>query len=445
MQEVHLRTGVWYDDRPLTLTFPDAWDVVTFWPDTPPPLSDEEILTRINSPIGPRPLRELAKGITRPVIIVDDLARPTPVFRILPFLLKEFLDAGIAPENVRILVATGTHGGRHEQALANKIGKEAFTRCQIIIHNDKRRTQYVGTTSFGTPVYVNRELTKSDLILGVGGVYPQHATGFGGGAKLVLGVLGRRSITRLHFTHEGVGGTYNIENNFRQDLTEIARMVSLNTIFTLHINSRKEVVNLLCGDHFTYYPQAAEFSKARYTAPLPENADAVIANTYPSDISYTFMQKGMKPVECAPKGATRIVIASNSQGLGHHGLFPQGKSRRYRKYKYLFHRISIMEPRVIIYKIFKNLFLRKTSPRQPRQKSNAQSTKNETLWLYRPEGPTTPLPPISGVETIRQWDNVLALIKREHSSKETIRVRVYPCSSLQCLDTPAAHDGDAGD
>ena len=161
MQQIELRTGAWYHDRSIQLTFPDSWDVVTHWPDTPSPLTDEEIAGLIRRPIGQPPLSDLARGKKRPVIVVDDLARPTPVFKILPFLLKEFEAAGIQPHDVRILVATGTHGHQDATALANKIGQPAYARCQVIVHNDLRGAKFIGTTSFGTPVYVNAELRKA--------------------------------------------------------------------------------------------------------------------------------------------------------------------------------------------------------------------------------------------------------------------------------------------
>jgi nickel-dependent lactate racemase len=393
-----------------------------------------EMKEKINSPIGQPPLRELAKGKKKPLIIIDDLARPTPVFKIIPLLLEEFNSARIPPNNIRILVATGTHGDQDKHALTNKIGKEPSKSCRVIIHNDRRGTRYIGKTSFKTPVYVNEELLNSDLIVGIGGVYPQHTTGFGGGSKLALGVLGRRSITHLHFTHEGVGGTYNIDNNFRKDLTEIARMINLNTIYTLHINAQLELVNLISGDHFTYYPDAAEFSKNKYTAPLPDDANVVIVNTYPSDLSYTFMRKGMKPIRCASRGATKVVVASNYEGIGRHGLFQQGKHRRVEEYKALFHKISTMEPRVIFSKIIKNLFFRKRRPADGNRKNAETRGETEQLWLYRPEGAITPIPPINGMRIVRTWDEILRVIEEEHSSKINIKVRVYPCASLQCLD-----------
>jgi len=440
MQKVELRTGVWYNDHAITLTFPHSWDVVTYWPDTPPPLTDKEIAARINSPIGQPPLHDLAKGKKRPVVIVDDLARPTPVYRIMPFLLKEFAAAGIHARDIRVLVATGTHGDQDKKALANKIGKESAESCQVIIHNDLKGTKYIGKTSFGTPVHVNKELLASDFIIGIGGVYPQHTTGFGGGGKLALGVLGRRSITHLHYTHKGVGGTYDIQNDFRRDVTDISRMIGLNTMYTLHINGQLEVVSLMCGDHVAYYPEAAKFSKEKYTVPLPDGADVVIANGYPSDISYTFMQKGMKSILCAPRKATKIVVASNPEGIGKHGLFQRGVSQRLKDFQTLYHKISIMEPKVIVAKVMKNVFFRKRRQLNSTGGISPPAEKTERLWLYRPEGDVTPIPPINGITIVKTWDEILKVIEQEHSSKNNIKVRLYPCASLQCLDAGAIQD-----
>ena len=158
MQKVELRTGIWYSDRLIALSFPDSWDVVTHWPDSLTPLTHQDILRIINSPVGQPPLHEAAKNKKRPVIIVDDLSRPTPVFKIMPFILEELNAAGIPSRDIRILVATGTHGIQDNTALVNKIGQESLRSCELIIHNDRRDTKFIGKTSFRTPVYVNKEV-----------------------------------------------------------------------------------------------------------------------------------------------------------------------------------------------------------------------------------------------------------------------------------------------
>ncbi len=444
MQEIELRTGAWYDDRPIKLTFPNEWDVAAYWPETPRPLTDDEIAARIASPIGQGPLRDLAIGKSRPVIVVDDLSRPTPVYRIMPLLLEELEAAGIERGSVRVLVAAGTHTAEYNEALTNKLGQETFDSCQVLLHDDRKRVKLVGRTSFNTPVYVNPELVDADLIVGVGGVYPQHSTGFGGGGKLALGVLGRKSIKHLHFGHPAVGGNYNIDNDFRRDVTEIAQMIGLRTIYTVHINAHMQIVNIMAGDYTVYYDDAARFSKEMYRAPAPDDADVVIANGYPSDVSYTFMRKANKPILCAPPAATRIMIGSNHGGLGHHGLYPQGRSARRLEYKELWDRVSIMEPKVIAKKIFKNLFARKKKKTTTNEAVQASPPVNSTLWVYTPPGGCIDLPPMNGVKVVDDWNRVLEVIRKDHD-KDRIRVRIYPCASLQCILEPTTAASYAGE
>jgi nickel-dependent lactate racemase len=443
LKTIELRTGIWYEDRPLRLTFPDRWDVITHWPDTPRPLTDDQIRQGIRSPFGQQPLQSLAQGKKAPLIITDDLTRPTPVFRIMPFLLEELRSAGIPAAGIRILVATGTHGDQDRRALANKLGKEAVESCRIMIHDDLRNTAYVGKTSFKTPVYVNKEVLKSDLIIGIGGVYPQHTVGFGGGAKLALGVLGRKSIAHLHFGHTGVGGAYVIDNDFRKDVTEISRMIGLHTIITAHINAHLEIVNILCGDHIGYYPEAANFSLHRYTAPLPDDLDVVIANAYPFDSSFTFMRKAYKPLDCAPEQSMRIMIASNGGGIGAHGLFQHIRPTRFMRYRALLRRISTMGTREILAKIARRLLSRPRPQRQAPARNYALPRNADHLWVYCPDHAPGSVSAIDGMTVTSSWNDILDAVERRNSSRnEKIKVGLYPCAALQCLNAFPDLDAD---
>src|SRR5437773_317830 len=127
-----LRTAAWYDEE-LTLTFPNDWDVTCYWPRTPPPLSGRQILDALERPVGQPPVRELARGASRPLVIVDDLTRPTPASWVLPPLLRQFEEAGIPAKDVTILMATGAHGPPPPGAMERKIGPEAASGCHLRI------------------------------------------------------------------------------------------------------------------------------------------------------------------------------------------------------------------------------------------------------------------------------------------------------------------------
>ena len=56
------------------------------------------------TPIGTPRIAELAKGQESAAIIVDDLSRPTPASKIIPFLLRELTAAGVPKSEIRFVV-----------------------------------------------------------------------------------------------------------------------------------------------------------------------------------------------------------------------------------------------------------------------------------------------------------------------------------------------------
>src|SRR5271167_1931328 len=222
--EIQLRGAAWYGDEAFALPVPPEWEVTVFRPHTPPPLTDAQIEQALESPCGQPPLQDLCRRLEgrakpRPLVIVDDANRPTPVARVMPFILRQFESAGIAARDVRVLLASGTHGAARPELVRQKVGPEAASACQILIHDPHRGLITMGRTSFGTPVSVNREVAASDLVVGVGGVFPNHLAGFGGGSKLALGVLGYRSIMCLHCRHPGLRwGSDGVGSELRKDL-----------------------------------------------------------------------------------------------------------------------------------------------------------------------------------------------------------------------------------
>ncbi|MFQ5772089.1 MAG: hypothetical protein ACE5HX_16250 [bacterium] len=185
---------------------------------------------------------------------------------------------------------------------------------------------------------------ESDLVIGIGGIYSNHTAGFGGGSQLALGVLGIRSIYRLHYHHDMVRwGSDKIKNNFRRDLDEIASMIRMNTVISLLINADRDIIQMDCGDHRMFFHEAVNFYRKTFTAPLPNDADVIISNIYPNDLSLTFARmKGFVPLNCCKFSASRIAIASCSEGLGLHNIFPFVNIPRFHQPRHIMRRISTM-------------------------------------------------------------------------------------------------------
>ena len=427
-----LRSGAWYGDRVLELRIPQNWDVTVLWPQTPPPLSEKETAEILQNPVGQASVQNLCKGKSRPLVIVDDLNRPTPAERVVSILLEYFQGAGIPLREVTILMATGSHGKPAPDAMYKKVGKRAAESCRLLVH-DCFRTVRFGKTSFGTPVYVNRAVLNSDFVLGIGGVYPNHTAGFGGGTKLALGVLGIQSIFDLHFRHPSVGwGSVKANQSFREDLNEIADMIGLRTTISLQIDADREIVRIDSGDPQKYFPEALDFARRTFNTLPCRDADVVISNTYPNDLSLTFAQmKGFAPFLNCKLSASKIAIASCDEGLGLHNIFPFVNVPRFHRERQLFRRFQAYGPvkfsKFVLgnvqSKVFSSL---RVNPRSP------ESTIKHQIWLYRPGKHDFELPSVlPGIMQAKQWPDVLQAIKKEQEPKDRPKVIVYPCAFLQ--------------
>lgn len=418
-----LPINAWYGDQTVDVHFPDDWNVIAHWPRTPRPLDDDHVLQALRRPCGQLPIRELARGRSRPVIIVDDCTRPTPAARVLPHLLEELQAAGIPANEVGIVVATGTHGPPDASALRQKLGNAAWSNCRVHLHHDQRGLVHLGRDSRGTPVLVNQHVAAADYVIGIGGVYPQNSTGFGGGAKLALGVLGRRSIVNLHYGNSSEQGSYNIDNDFRRELEEIADMLRLETSVCLHVDAHREAVRITTGNHRAFYRDAVAFAKGPYGAPPPQDADLVVANAYPMDLSLTFLRsKAITPLLRTAPGSSRVLIAGCPEGVGRHGLYPfldRGPAARLRHlYRHL-----LVHPRQVP-KAAASKAARLLQPTSSRPLSRP-------IWLYtqNPALSTRSSRPFRATDS---WDMILGRIRMEQAGRR-LRVALYPCSPLQVL------------
>ncbi len=427
-----LSTAAWYGDQPLRLAFPADWSVVVHEPDLPAPLGRDQMRAALRDPVGAPPLAVLAAGARRVVIIVDDLTRPTPAEVVLPLILDELHDAGIERGKVTILVASGTHGPPPVEAMRRKVGA-SVEGCRLVAHDDLAHNPKVGVSRMGTPVFVDAEVQEADLVIGLGGVYPQHSTGFGGGSKLAIGVLGRATIARLHFGHESMEGRYDVANDFRADLADIAAMIGLRWTVMAHVNARREIVRLVSGDPEAAYPAAAAFSREQFAAPMPAGADVVIANAYPMDISATFMRsKGVIPLLHAPAGASRLLLAACPEGVGHHGLFPLepptgiGSLRR---------RVQMTRARGWPEVARLAMAILRRPFRARAAAPDAPPPRRLPILMYQTTDAPFPLPAqLPGMEVVATWSDVLDTIRAQQQGRDGLRVVVYACAPLQVFE-----------
>src|SRR5512139_1873707 len=150
----------WFKDKPIKLTFPSEWKIhrCKMACEDQKGLTKVQIRKAIRNPLGTKPLTKLAKDRSEAVIIFDDSTRPTKTHQYAGIVLEEIKKAGIKDENIRFIVAPGSHGTFGRQLFAKKLGEDIMERYPVYNHNPYEMCKQVGTTSYGTPVWINAEV-----------------------------------------------------------------------------------------------------------------------------------------------------------------------------------------------------------------------------------------------------------------------------------------------
>ncbi len=280
-------------------------------------------------PIGSEPLEKLAVGARRPVVVCDDMTRPTPTHLLLPVVLDRLNRAGVQDSQVTVLIATGTHRPMTEKELKAKLGAEVLGRVTVTNHvyEDRQQLVHLDPTPSGIPVSVNRLVAESDLVIGVGNIVPHRYCGWAGGAKIIQpGVCGAETTAATHlmitrFPDVGLGA---LDNTVRREIDDVADTAGLRFIVNTILNAEQEVVSVVCGDHRAAFARGVEQAREVYGAPFRARADIVVASAHPSDINLWQAGKAWYSAELVVRRGGLVIMASPcSEGVGEHGSFAE--------------------------------------------------------------------------------------------------------------------------
>lgn len=274
------------------------------------------------NPVQSRTLSDLAYDKKRILIVSDDNSRPTPVAQFLPLILEELHKAGIQNHQIRFLMALGTHRHMTQAEMGNKLGTDIVRNYQVFNHDWENPDclEYVGDTGQGVPVWINKLVTQSDLVIGLGSIMPIDICGFTGGGKiLVPGVSGPITVNEMHWNRvevpaeEVLGQT---ENPIRTSIDSLARKAGLDFIVNVILNAETEIVGCVAGDMAAAHRQGCEIAKKVYGVPIPHEYDIVIADSYPFDIEFWQANKALDNAgEVVKKGGVVILVTPCHEGF----------------------------------------------------------------------------------------------------------------------------------
>ena len=264
----------------------------------------------------------------RVFFIVNDAKRPF----IAPRILETITPRVINNQNFYFMIATGSHYPPTKKELGDIFGKAIYSNIKnrVLVHDARRsETVYMGRSSRGTDIYINRAVLDFDWIVTIGSIEPHYFAGYTGGRKsLVPGICGFKTIEQNHsLAREEGSRILKLEGNpLHQDLMECTRIV-LNNLRTRR-NPRIVAINAVTAGEKIYHVRAGELLtsldplidrvNALYLRKVADRKDLLIAIAgFPLNKD---LYQGLKAFENGKSvlndGGIFILVAECDQGLG---------------------------------------------------------------------------------------------------------------------------------
>lgn len=312
-----------YGSHTVSAEVPERNLVGVYIPQPVPACADpeSEIAQALAAPLDTPPLRALVRRGETVVILVDDHTRATPAARILPLVLEELLRGGVREEDIVLFVTHGTHRLSTEAEVLAKVGHEMARRFRVEQHlcTDESRQVYIGLTSRGTPVWVNRVVAEADRRVGIGHIGPSPYAGYSGGYKLIL--PGAAALETINVNHSlvplGFRQAGRTDIPCRLDIDEAGRMVGLDFVVDVILSQDEQIVRAFAGAPEAVFRKGVALAQTVYEVAVPPDLDIAVTAGYPYDLD---LYQAVRAVEYADAivrpGGSILLVAACPEGIG---------------------------------------------------------------------------------------------------------------------------------
>lgn len=158
-------------------------------------------------PVSGKTLHEIVrdKGAKTACVLISDATRGIPTAPMAKVAVDELVKGGIELENITFFVAIGVHRPATEDEMRCALG-ELYGKVTCVNHTpfDKDNLIYLGDSSNGMPVTVNRRAYECDVHVQIGKVEPHEFAGFSGGRKSVLPGISSEETIRINHRPERI-------------------------------------------------------------------------------------------------------------------------------------------------------------------------------------------------------------------------------------------------
>lgn len=276
-----------------------------------PESEEEEIRSALEKPVGSKRLKDIVEKQNSVVIMVDDRTRKTPQKLILPFVLEELNSAGVKDNQIKLVIATGTHRDMTKEEILERFGQDIVNRVEIQNHDCHNNLVDKGLTRRGTRILVNKNVLDADIRIAVGASLPHHPTGWSGGAKMLLpGVAGTETVNAMHLLGATEAQLGKVMTPMREEMEDFAKEVGVHFIVNVILNETNKLVKAVAGHFIDAHREIVSWGMKINGVEFREKADITLSSSYPFDYDLTQADKGMFSAERATKPGGEIILLS---------------------------------------------------------------------------------------------------------------------------------------
>lgn len=276
----------------------------------------------VSNPRGTRRLQDLcaSKPDASIVVVVDDHTRAAPTELMLDALIAELGEAHA--DRITVLVACGTHEQPPEQDLKRMLGHH-YGRLSLAIHDcEAPDLELVGTTSRGTPLWLNPTYLHADLKILTGDITLHYYAGFGGGRKSILpGIAGRETIQRNHalLVDPQARTAHLLRNPVHHDMVEAAALAAPDFVLNTLAAPSGSIVAAYAGAISPVFAAGVARALQLYSRPARPEFDLLVvsAGGFPKDRNLFQASKAIEYCyHAVVPGGSLILVAECRDGIG---------------------------------------------------------------------------------------------------------------------------------
>lgn len=209
------------------------------------------------------------------VAIALDPALPQPA-ELVSQAVRMLLASGVLASDITLVVSPAGKDGRARDELS-LLAEEVRASITTETHDPKQRgsLSYLGATSDGKPVYLNRAIYDADFVISIGLLRPEAALGYYGVNSTVFPTFADATeIARHHTSH---AKTPRARGKMRKRADEVGWM--LGARFTLQVvpGEKEQILHVLAGESAAVHEAGSRLYEDAWGCHPPRRADLVVA------------------------------------------------------------------------------------------------------------------------------------------------------------------------